>query len=50
MGCQLHEAEDELLLETVGLTLPVEALYRQVQFESDNAEDSDGVPNEEIPN
>lgn len=29
---QSYEAEDELRLETVDLTLPVEALYRQVRF------------------
>ena len=30
-----YEAEDELVLETVDLSLPIEALYRQVQFEAD---------------
>ncbi|MCU0565036.1 MAG: Uma2 family endonuclease [Oculatellaceae cyanobacterium Prado106] len=30
---QSYEAEDELWLETVDLTLPVEALYRQVRFD-----------------
>lgn len=29
-----YGAEDELVLETVDLSLPVEALYRQVQFDS----------------
>lgn len=36
-----YEAEDELVLETVNLSLPVEALYRQVRFDSD-------LPGEEI--
>lgn len=34
---QSYEAEDELLLETVGLTLPVESLYRQVRFDRPEA-------------
>ncbi|NJM57548.1 MAG: Uma2 family endonuclease [Synechococcales cyanobacterium RU_4_20] len=32
---QGYEAEDELVIETLGLTVPVEALYRQVRFEAD---------------